>query len=468
MVRQVEKSKAWPPSLKLCGVRRVEDVRLAAERGFRWVGFNTYRGSKRHIDAAAAAAVWREAGVSGAAAVLVVVDAEPKDVAAALAVFPETWAVQCHGAETPAALDAMRAVLGGRELWKALPILAESDVRELPRRFAPHCDLVLLDQGKPPQGAAVAGGSGVRFDWRWLAAYDAATPLGVAGGVRPENVAELRAHAPALIDLSSGVERAPGVKDPGLVAAFFAALVAVFCLALPARAQDALENAKDEITSLPNPELDEFVSKAEIHEWDRYVRGFRRDHNFALSAGVSQGIWNVKRLGTLEKRKFRNSGVYSRFQYSFHLPLWRGFGYMLGSSFGYHYESSDRRRPFAPVPAYIFPGILTGLVVNISPVFRAAATFEANMERHDGVREQDGKEPDPEISITLEAFDFGAYFDVFYDLAWAIRVEAHHRHLDYLEPRCTRDNCRNKGFDVNANFKKEDDWLGIGLVHHLL
>lgn len=204
------------------------------------------------------------------------------------------------------------------------------------------------------------------------------------------------------------------------------------------------------------------------HSWDRYVRGFRREHNFALSVGASSGNWDVRRLGTIKGLKVRNSGVWTRFQYSFHLQLYNGFGYMLGSSFGYHYETADRRKPFRPVPAYMFPGVLIGVVENFSPVFRWSAAFDAYMERLNDLEDRDGLPPDGKVSATMEVFDFGTFVDFFYDLAWAIRLEAHHRHHEYLEPSCpTGKVCRND-FPVNANFKKDDDWLGLGIVHHLL
>lgn len=204
-------------------------------------------------------------------------------------------------------------------------------------------------------------------------------------------------------------------------------------------------------------------------DWDRYVRGFRREHNFALSAGASSGTWDVRRFGALNNKKYDNSGVFTRFQYSFHLPLYGGVGYMLGSSFGYHYESSDSRREFRPVPALMFPGVLIGLVNNFNSIFRMSVAFDAYMERLDNLTGPDPNDSSikRQISVTMEAFDFGAFLDFFYDLAWAVRLEAHRRHLEYLEPGCASGTC-SREFGVNANFKKDDNWVGLGLVHHLL
>ncbi len=209
----------------------------------------------------------------------------------------------------------------------------------------------------------------------------------------------------------------------------------------------------------------EVLYTQDFHRWDRHVRGFRRDHNFALSAGVSSGTWNVKRFGTLDDEKYDDSGVWAKFQYTFHLQVYQGFGYLLGSSAGYHYESVDRRRPFKPVPAYQFPGVMAGLVLNISPVFRLTAALDVYLERHNGIEERDGKGDDPKIHVTLQAFDALATIDVFYDLNWALRLEGHQRHLDYQRPHSDEDS---RDFPVNSNLKKDDRWLGLGLVYHLL
>ena len=204
------------------------------------------------------------------------------------------------------------------------------------------------------------------------------------------------------------------------------------------------------------------LSGRELHRWERHVRGFRREHNFALSLGVSSGTWDVDNFGSLSSRKFEHTGLFARFQYSFHIPLYRGFGYVLGSSVGYHYESTDRRRPFKPVAAVMFPGLLAGLTLNVTPALRATIAADAYLERHDGIKERDGREPDPEISVTLQTYDIGAYFDLFYDLKWAVRIEAHYRLLQFLRPEGT------SGRPIDAKLRKTDRWLGFGVLYHLL
>ncbi len=214
------------PRLKICGLTRAGDVSHCVARGVHFVGFNLFPGSKRHVSALTARQLWLAAVAEVLARgdavrtqpVAVVVDPGADDLARALVEFPELAAVQFHGGETPEALERMRARLGGRAAWKALGVGADKDVREAPRRFAGVCELILLDNARVPAGAAVMGGSGQAFDWRWIPEYDAGVPLGIAGGVRPTNAAQLLAFpAISLIDVSSGIESAPGEKDRGLI-----------------------------------------------------------------------------------------------------------------------------------------------------------------------------------------------------------------------------------------------------------
>jgi len=202
-----------------------------------------------------------------------------------------------------------------------------------------------------------------------------------------------------------------------------------------------------------------------MHRWKRYVRGFRREHNFAFSIGASSGTWRVKHLGTLDNQNFDNSGLYAKFQYSFHLPIYGGFGYLLGSSVGYHYETADRRQAFRPVSATQFPGILAGLVMNFTPVLRWSVAIDAYLERLDGLADRDGIGDDPTISITATTYDFGTFFDIFYNLNWGLRLEAHQRRLIYTHPHM---HSGDQDFPVDASLKKDDQWMGLGLVYHLL
>lgn len=213
------------------------------------------------------------------------------------------------------------------------------------------------------------------------------------------------------------------------------------------------------------PPTRDVISREELHRWERHIRGFRSEHNFALTTGVSSGTWAISRFGPLSNQEFVESGVFAKFQYTFHIQAYRGFGYFLGSSLGYHYESEDRRRPFRPTPAPQFPGLLFGLVLNITPMIRTAILFDTYMERHDGLEARDDQKVS-NIHVTMQAYDGAVNLDFFYDLLWAIRLEAHRRYLAYTKPKLPAD--KSLDYPVDAKLSKRDEWVGLGVVFHLL
>ena len=227
--------------------------------------------------------------------------------------------------------------------------------------------------------------------------------------------------------------------------------------------------AQDESRAIAEKNLRPAVSKMElnlesesIHDWDRYVRGFRREHQFAMVAGYSSGVWELYRFGTLEDVRVAEKGAFAKFQYSFHLPIYSGFGYLLGSSFGTLYESSRPNSKFKSAPSVMLPGVLAGFVLNISPAFRCTVAGEIYLERFDGIQDRDNVGSDDSIHITTETFDGSVGIDWFYSLKWALRIEGHLRRLVYVRPQ------EPDGKPVDANIKKRDEWVGAGVVHHFL
>ena len=241
--------------------------------------------------------------------------------------------------------------------------------------------------------------------------------------------------------------------------------------AAPGRAEPAAVDAPPaDMTATPPPAptataFPSLTSVSETERWERHLRGFRREHNFALTVGASSGTWHVKDFGGVTHRDFPSNGVYSRFQYTYHIPLYEGFGYFLGSSFGYEYETGDIARGFRPSPAIGFPGVVAGLVMNLSPVFRFSVAGDVDLERYNNVQEHSATD-DREISITTNTYDAGAFLDVFYRLNWAVRLEAHRRHVDYEAPQ--RDPSSPQAYPVDATLSKDERWFGLGLVYHLL
>jgi phosphoribosylanthranilate isomerase len=196
--------------VKLCGITRPEDAELAAEVGAWAIGFVLWPGSKRAADPAVAAGIAR-AQRRRLELVGVFVNPTLDEVAHAVEGIGLTH-VQLHGDEGPAFCSAVAQRTGARVI-KALGIVSGADIRDI-ERF--HTDLHLLDSGR--------GGSGRPWDWELISQRRSPVPVVLAGGLTPETVAEgIAAVRPWAVDVASGVESAPGIKDRAKVEAFVAA-----------------------------------------------------------------------------------------------------------------------------------------------------------------------------------------------------------------------------------------------------
>lgn len=204
--------------VKICGVRDRGALDAAAAAGAAYVGFVFFPRSPRAVTCEEAAAL-AAAAPPGLCKVALVVD--PDDAALdRLAALPLDL-IQLHGAETPARAAQIRARLG-LPVMKAVGVAGPEDVARLDL-WEDAADMVLAD-AKPPTDAPLPGGTGVAFDWRLIAGRQWRKPWLLAGGLTPETVAEAVALTGARqVDVSSGVESAPGVKDPARIAAFVAA-----------------------------------------------------------------------------------------------------------------------------------------------------------------------------------------------------------------------------------------------------
>lgn len=207
-------------AIKICGLTELAAIDAALAGGADFIGLVFFAASPRNVHPDQAAAL--AAHVAGRAHVVgLFVDPAPDALAATLARVPLD-AIQLHGHETPAALAAI-AARHGLPVWKALGVRTRADALA-GDAYAGAAARVLFD-AKPPPGAALPGGNGLRIDWQVLAGLRPALPWMLAGGLDPGNVAEAIAAtgAPA-VDVSSGVESAPGRKDPALIRAFCAAV----------------------------------------------------------------------------------------------------------------------------------------------------------------------------------------------------------------------------------------------------
>ena len=201
--------------VKICGITNWEDARHAIEAGCDALGFNFYLRSSRYITQQAAAAI-RGRMPKEIAAVGVFVNAAPAAVVELAGALHLNF-VQLHGDELPAAARAI-----GRDT------LVIKAFRVGPRfraaRVAKYPAVAFLLDGAPSNGG-VRGGTGISFDWSLARRAAEYGPIVLAGGLNPENVARaIRAARPAAVDVASGVECAPGRKDPRKLRAFLDAV----------------------------------------------------------------------------------------------------------------------------------------------------------------------------------------------------------------------------------------------------
>lgn len=202
--------------VKICGLRTAADVSAVAAAGAAYAGFVFFPKSPRHLTLAAARLLALEVPI-GLAKVALTVDADDAFLDALVDQVPLD-VLQLHGHETPDRVAQVRARFG-LPVMKAVGVADEGDLALL-QDYSLAADQILID-AKPPKGADLPGGNGLTFDWRLLLGRKWLRPWMLAGGLTPANVAEaVRLTGARQVDVSSGVESAPGVKDAGLIAAF--------------------------------------------------------------------------------------------------------------------------------------------------------------------------------------------------------------------------------------------------------
>ena len=204
--------------VKICGVTDAAAARAAADAGAAYVGFVFFGPSPRNVDPARARDI-ASSLPSGLAKVALTVDMPDEELDSIVGTVPLDM-IQLHGRESPERVTQVKA-RHGLPVMKAVGVREASDLSAIDA-YARLADQVLVD-AKPPKGAIRPGGHGAAFDWTLLAGRRWPVPWMLAGGLTPENVAEaIRVTGAQQIDVSSGVERAPGIKDAALIQAFIA------------------------------------------------------------------------------------------------------------------------------------------------------------------------------------------------------------------------------------------------------
>jgi len=205
--------------VKICGIRTPAEMQAVAAAGAAYVGLNFFPKSPRFVTLEAARAV-ALAAPEGLCKVALTVDADDAALDAIVAAVPLDM-LQLHGHESPDRVAEVK-LRYGLPVMKVIGVAGEADLAML-QDYSLVADQILID-AKAPKDAVLPGGNGLTFDWRLLVGRKWLRPWMLAGGLTPENVADaIRLTGARQVDVASGVESAPGVKDPARIKAFIKA-----------------------------------------------------------------------------------------------------------------------------------------------------------------------------------------------------------------------------------------------------
>lgn len=208
-------------AVKICGLTDEAAVIAAREAGADYVGLVFFPKSPRHLEIARGRQL-RACVPQGdrCKVVALIVDGDDHLIGEIVReVDPDI--LQLHGHETPERVTDVRA-RWGRPIIKAVPVVSPNDVSAGLAYLAPgQCADIVLFDAKPGPRMELPGGNGLAFDWHILEGIKGRVPFALAGGLNPDNVVTaIRLTGAAIVDVSSGVETAPGIKDPGLIRRF--------------------------------------------------------------------------------------------------------------------------------------------------------------------------------------------------------------------------------------------------------
>lgn len=207
-----------PVTVKICGLTDAQAIKAVAASRADYAGFVYFPDSPRHL-ALPHAAELKNLLPSSIRSVSVLADPDDSLLEQVQSVLKPDL-IQLHGTETPERLRGIRRRFPAWKIIKALRIRTADDVAQA-MYFSDSADMLLFDARPPELPGMLPGGNGLAFDWALLANREFTLPWFLSGGLQPENVAEgIRCTGAAMVDVSSGVERAPGVKDAALIHEF--------------------------------------------------------------------------------------------------------------------------------------------------------------------------------------------------------------------------------------------------------
>jgi phosphoribosylanthranilate isomerase len=212
-------AKYQVPKIKYCGITRIQDVLHATSLGIDFIGLNFIETSKRYISLSIARDLLDHTAVQVTGSnkpevVGIFCDPTHEFLNEVARILPEIGVYQLHGSETIDFVEKIQTSFPQKAVWKALGISSSGDIAAI-QTYA-SADLILLDH-KGSQAPETRGGTGKYFDWSLLKGLHAVKPLGVAGGINVTNIDDLRQYPLSLIDICSGIESSPGIKDHQLM-----------------------------------------------------------------------------------------------------------------------------------------------------------------------------------------------------------------------------------------------------------
>lgn len=203
--------------VKICGISDEGNLKASVAAGTDYIGLVHYPKSPRHVSLEKAASLCALLP-SNVASVVVVVDPTNTLLADILRIVSPDY-IQLHGHETLERIKEIRTTFPTQKFIKAIAISCSDDIAAA-QAYSPHVNMLMFD-AKPPKNAALPGGNGLSFDWQLLAHRTFEKPWMLSGGLNALNVGEsIRITAAKIVDVSSGVETSPGVKDAELIKQF--------------------------------------------------------------------------------------------------------------------------------------------------------------------------------------------------------------------------------------------------------
>ncbi|ESQ90388.1 phosphoribosylanthranilate isomerase [Asticcacaulis benevestitus] len=211
-----------PPKVKICGISTLESTKTALNDSADFLGFVHFAKSPRHLPLEAMSGLMQVIRRVNVSTPLVSVVVNPDDdLLAALKNDVRPDLIQLHGKESPERVAEIQR-LTGIPLIKAISVSEKADLAGA-HAYEPHVDYMMFD-AKAPKDAALPGGLGLSFDWSLMRHHVAAKPWFLAGGLSSANLsAAVQESGASMLDVSSGVESAPGIKDAGLISDFLKA-----------------------------------------------------------------------------------------------------------------------------------------------------------------------------------------------------------------------------------------------------